>query len=273
MCTTPFPLITGKKREECVWSVYVWNPEVWKNHVNRIIFLAKKRVLGTSNPCCMVPKVFGTLIYRQELRFTWMVHSLAVVYGKSTCASQRKVNLHGPPPQPATGCHPEPQRIERPRIASWALPDTLPPMNLRQTRHMLYIVKGQNPDEHTSDTRSSKQSEPCSRTDHCRYECNKLLKEHIHDATGPSMKTSMHTYMLDETRDQLTNQLYQLNEIHQGTSFITALSQHTHTHIYIYAQDLKPVHVSNLMWILGLNLMHCIMDWLLESPAKRSGFQ
>ena len=111
----------------------------------------------------------------------------------STCASQRRVKLHGPPPQPATGCRPEPQRIERPRIASWALPDTLPPMNLRQTRHMLYIVKGQNPDEHTSDTRSSKQSKPCSRTDHWRYECKKLLKEHIHDAIGPSMKTSMHT--------------------------------------------------------------------------------
>jgi hypothetical protein len=80
MCTTPFPLITAKKREECVWSVYVWNPEVWKNHVNRIIFFAKKRVLGTSNPCCMIPKVFGTQVYRQELRFTWMVHSLAVVF-------------------------------------------------------------------------------------------------------------------------------------------------------------------------------------------------
>lgn len=82
------------------------------------------------------------------------------------------------------------------------------------------------------------------------------------------MKTSMQTYMLDETIDQLTNHLYQLNEIHQGTSFITALSQHTHT----YAQDLKPVHVSNLMWILGLNFAAVYHGWASGISNQEIGF-
>ena len=50
--------------------------------------------------------------------------------------------------------------------------------------------------------------------------------------------------------------------------YYSTVTAHTHT----YAQDLKPVHVSNLMWILGLNFAAVYHGWASGISNQEIGF-